>query len=178
MKKRTRNNERYEWYKAHGICPVCGQNDPMPGRIRCADCIYKDGERKYKFLAKETPEEKEKRLARQRKKSKKRYEERKAQGLCVMCGKPAYKGGVLCYECTIKAKKRDAERWEKIGITKLPKPEGVCLICDKPVKEGFRYCEEHYQKKCITLAKNREKIDRENHPWKVKNKLLFMERER
>lgn len=123
-------------------------------------------ERHYEQMEKETSENREKRLTKTCVTWKKRYEERKTQGLYVRCGKPAYKGGVFCYECKISEKKRDKLRWKKKQLAKPPKPEGICHFCDKPVKEGFKVCEEHYKELSNRIAEARKKIDYKNHIWR------------
>ena len=66
-----------QMYKEHHICIHCGQNDAMPGRVSCAECLAKDlerhmqtyenlsGETKAAYLQKcnERQREKRKRLA-------------------------------------------------------------------------------------------------------------------
>lgn len=37
-----------QMYKEHHICIHCGQNDAMPGRVSCAECLAKDLERHTK----------------------------------------------------------------------------------------------------------------------------------
>ncbi len=45
-------NERYHWYKGHGICPYCGVEDGFKGGTMCEKCKayrkkYKRFKRKY-----------------------------------------------------------------------------------------------------------------------------------
>lgn len=46
-----------QMYKEHHICIHCGQNDAMPGKVSCAECLAKDLERHtqaYENLSGET----------------------------------------------------------------------------------------------------------------------------
>ena len=36
--KRTRDKDRYYYYKDHGICPGCGSEKPMRGHVYCVSC--------------------------------------------------------------------------------------------------------------------------------------------
>ena len=33
--------ESYTWYKAHGVCVTCHQQDAVKGRVRCPGCAAK-----------------------------------------------------------------------------------------------------------------------------------------
>ena len=35
------NNERYNWYKSHGICVDCGAYEAAKGHTRCLECMSK-----------------------------------------------------------------------------------------------------------------------------------------
>lgn len=80
--------ERKEW----GLCVECGKKPPFEGRVRCEDCLCRD------LLAHHNTKDSDTVKANR----KKRREERKAAGLCITCGKPAYKEYVRCYECHIR----------------------------------------------------------------------------
>lgn len=65
------------------------------------------------------------------------YEERKAKGLCVKCGKPARPGKVQCAECALK--QRNARIAQKEERAKF----GVCSVCGKRKRlEGMKTCEQ------------------------------------
>lgn len=57
-------------------CAGCGNALPKPAHTLCSECLQKKAAR-----------------------SKELYYERKANGLCVKCGKPAVPGKVKCAEC-------------------------------------------------------------------------------
>lgn len=122
--------ETYEWRKAHGICVKCGAQDARPGRVLCLNCSFRP----------HSPMTEEQRQ-RQAEKQKSREAERKRAGLCPRCGKPAYPGYQLCYECMLKAGRyrrdylqrtgkryRDAGRCIRCGAERLPE-RMVCAGC-------------------------------------------------
>lgn len=105
-----------QMYKEHHIRIHCGQNDAMPERVSCAECLAKDlerhtqtyeslsGETKAAYLQKcnERQREKRKRLA--------------AKGICTTCLKrPMSKGYRSCIECRTK----DAQKRARTSLTLL-----------------------------------------------------------
>lgn len=40
-KECAQHRERYYWYKEHGICVSCGQEEAAPGKVRCEECAMK-----------------------------------------------------------------------------------------------------------------------------------------
>ena len=50
---------KYEWYKAHGICPTCGCRDAAPGRVQCPECLEKERLKAVQRRKKESLEQKE-----------------------------------------------------------------------------------------------------------------------
>lgn len=83
--ERTKFSRAYaEAQTAAGKCVRCGDNLPKPTRTQpvhtlCNKCLQKKAAR-----------------------TKAVYYERKANGLCVKCGKPAVPGKVKCTECAKK----------------------------------------------------------------------------
>lgn len=83
---------RYEKVKLMHKCVRCGKVDDytLSGKVRCKNCTNLDN------IKIKTIEAKEKRSEY----FKKRYYSRKAQGICVKCGKkPAVNGHVTCEDC-------------------------------------------------------------------------------
>lgn len=122
---------------------------------------------------------------------KERYEFRKANCLCVQCGKPAMVGYVKCDKCTEKArilsakynrteesKKRKAENHRKYIKDHYAKMKtlGLCK-CGKKLAIGFSSCPECLEKKRVqkekSRAKNREKY---NAQMKAYHKNLYVRR--
>lgn len=87
-RKRQRDRESREWYKAHGICPRCRHEWSKPGGVYCEECLRKNRETYKQFDASGY--------------AKQRREKLKALGLCVNCTKPAVPGKVLCAVCARK----------------------------------------------------------------------------
>ena len=84
----------------------------------------------------------------------KRYADRKAQGICVYCGRrPAKPGVITCIYCQIKKNRLAAERRKRDGLSRHEWPDyGMCFICGNPVQEGYRLCEIHLTKTRNVLA--------------------------
>lgn len=123
----------------------------------CFHCKFDDciNEKTYreKDMYKNRPEEYRER---QRERSKRIYHERKASGLCVICGKKPPKFGVRCYECHLAQKRRD--RKKNKGLRDERKMKGLCYYCGAEVIPGKRVCEKHYKilMKCAEKMLNHE----------------------
>ena len=87
--------ELRDWYFQHGICVACGQADAAPHRKLCWECLYKSNERKCKYRANMTEEQKQ---SERKKDAKRQMEKRRENGAlprymfgdgyhCVICGK-------------------------------------------------------------------------------------------
>lgn len=141
-KDKQRNTERREWYKAHHICPKCGQNAAFGKFVQCEVCLEKTALSNLKYADKQPEYE-----ARRRPKRKQQYEERKATGICTVCGKHDAVNGQLCTECwNRRRKRREKEKVER----KRPGEHfrervsaGICMYCCEPVVEGYCFCEKH-----------------------------------
>lgn len=88
--------DRKKW----GLCVTCGKRSPAPKRVQCEFCLCKNSEAKAKNPTWRKPEAYATAKARRD-----RY---RALGLCIICGKPAYKEHVRCYECFLRAKRHKA----------------------------------------------------------------------
>lgn len=62
--------------------------------------------------------------------SRQRYEERKASNLCVLCGKPLDREGVVCTACNSKRTAYGRELYKKLQAV------GVCPRCGKNLLYG------------------------------------------
>lgn len=78
-------DERYEWYKSHGICVDCGANEAYRGHTQCLECRFKGIEKTQKWQEKNREHHKEYQKAYQR--NLRQY--RRDNGLCQQCGKPS-----------------------------------------------------------------------------------------
>ena len=100
--KRRELKERYDWYKAHGICTTCGRRYAEPGHVRCKECETQIA------ICHAKSREHRKELA------KKRRQERIAAGICTECGRrKATEGMRMCPIC--RARRNDSTRKYKIG---------------------------------------------------------------
>lgn len=89
-----------EYSRKHGWCVKCHRNKTAPNRRYCDECLEWRRER-Y-----QTQKDKQKYIDVIKLKNKKRNEERKANNLCVRCGKPSFEGRTLCYEHLIETRNR------------------------------------------------------------------------
>lgn len=116
------DKKSYEWYKEHGICVQCGQEEAAQHRVRCLECLAKNTTRKRKNMDPEY--------------AKRKRRERQEQGKCVWCGRPRAKDSkCYCTECRIKNRRRLAEKRD--GIARSERPAyGMCYRCGAPINGG------------------------------------------
>jgi len=152
------NKIRYDWYKSHGICVNCGQEEAQKGHVYCLECrMYMN-----KASKKYHKGHKESRNTRNRELSWLRRERYAAAGLCAKCGKrkPA-ESRKYCPYCLAKAKRYMKKRRRAKGI--LPRhqyPElGLCMRCHKrEILPGKKHCQQCYEKLLQSGTKGREKL--------------------
>lgn len=167
----------YDFYKSNGICPRCRVKNAFYNHVYCEDCLEKIALANIKFR---DPKAKEYSM-RYRDRNKKRYEERKKNGLCVRCGKPAT-NGTLCayhyYKRKEQRKKYSSGRERGEAFRKRIK-NGLCMYCGKPQVYGYKFCEEHLKERqeiCRNLGKNntawRKEITGEWENAKLKSSLI------
>lgn len=154
------DKERREWYLSHGICPHCGRNDLQKGYKLCLECRMKDLERhKGKTISEET---KEKRKAAQRALA----DKRKAEGICVRCGKrktdDKHTNCAICRAAKAAKQREYNQRNGRIPIQL--RGEGYCTRCYKPT-DG-KLCAECYEYLVQQAAYMRSKQDNSNHTWR------------
>ena len=113
-KDRERFRKRTAERRAAGLCPGCGDRPPAPERALCGDCAGKRnraGRARDARLRAEGKPRRDSARARgyERKRTRREREKRRAQGLCIRCGKlPAVPGRASCEPCL--EKRREAER--------------------------------------------------------------------
>lgn len=134
---RWKENKPYEYLDARNLCHSCGYREKFPGRQFCPDCLSS-----YALSAARRPLTAEQRrkkcdyLLRQR-------DERKANGLCTICGKTATHG-LYCYEHMIARKRIAAQNYrdrkaaaeDKPTLWDIRKANHLCLRCGKPIEDG------------------------------------------
>jgi len=119
--KATRKSQkrRRKQRKEMGICRDCGAFVET-GKTLCAECLEKARTRAAKFSDVYAVKREE------------RYQERKANGICVVCGKrKAYNGTIRCKKC--KEKHNDPVRiaWMSKRIAKANEKERLRLINER-----------------------------------------------
>ena len=106
-------NERYYWYKSHGICPRCGQADSAKGRVYCLNCLDRESVSTMLYKASRDTHDSNKAYCRER------YYRAREKGLCVRCyQRKAREGKAICQVCFNKIREQQAiyhrlKRWEK-----------------------------------------------------------------
>ena len=90
----------YWWYKEHGICVFCRQDNAIRGQVLCANCRDKNAFQKHEYYNEHKSEIREKKKILEKDKRKKR----KDKGLCVDCGMPAFEGRTRCQRCVIRSR--------------------------------------------------------------------------
>lgn len=171
-RERKKGRERYKFYKSLGICTVCRKFTAIPGKAYCEVCRAKSLERAEKIYSNE--EKRKQMLARGRE----RYNQRKAEGLCIDCGNPTAGGFVCCPECRkIQARRRARKQMEKDGLARSELPDyGICFRCCKnPVMEGKRLCAACYGTTVRTLeiARNSENAKKQREYFRTLDYLTF-----
>lgn len=139
--RKAQAKARYEYLKARGRCVKCAK-PAFAGRTLCAECLYKKTLRNIDYVL--TDEQK----AKEYRRKKERYLERKAAGLCVICGKPAANGCVRCVECLLKD--RLAQR-EYAREKRAAEPEKAPRAYTTPPVHS----------------------QAQTHPWKMDNRIVF-----
>lgn len=176
MKKRgkmlTNAQLNYLHYKEKGICVQCGQWDASPGKVRCEVCLLQNSESQAKKMKKESEQEKKERQRKHREYLKKLRSDRKANGLCIMCGKPqCEKSTVYCLEHYIKNQRNNEKR--KTGVPRSERMNyGLCYRCGKESMSGKKLCKSCYETSCSNLPQDLQGTEKYAR-WKQQNKLIF-----
>lgn len=142
------NNELHDWYVQHGICPRCGRENAAPNRKHCFNCLEKSAERSLERYHSMASEQKQLHLKKICERQHKQYEERKAAGKCVQCGKkPALQGRVRCTECLLMHRRKDEEYRRKNGaIPQTLLGDGYhCSTCGAATIKNKKLCDRCYK---------------------------------
>lgn len=155
-----RENRKYR--KLLQRCIICGKRDAytLGGRSSCYECCEKAHGQKLSAEALENRHLYQKRL----------YDERRAQGICVSCGKKAEKGKSRCAICLAKDRRSVLKRDREKGALPSYLRNGIdyCASCTKPLTDenrvhGKKLCKTCYDKACKSLEIARSYINlREN----------------
>lgn len=132
-------NEDREFLDKYGICTRCRKAKRAIGFKQCPECLEKEMFRAQKRRDDATPEMRAAENAKQRE----RYYQRKAEKICVRCGKPATHG-MYCLEHFARERRLSSERarkryWEnadKVGVRQYRLENRLCWCCGAPIEEG------------------------------------------
>ena len=150
------------WYKELGFCTACRKRKAVSGKVRCSECIEKGKKQKRIYGA----EHKEHISTYAKEYSKRTYEERKADGVCVRCGKREPEAGKWsCTECLRKqAQYRKDSFLRNGGMPRwLAADLLYCTVCKRNTAiEGKKVCDSCYGIAMTNLAKARQAQVRSN----------------
>lgn len=142
--------EQYHYRLNMGFCPICKVNKLFGQEKRCPECRAIAITRTEKWR-KNNPDKCKESDAKHNQQRIKRNEERKANGMCVDCGKrKSEQGFTRCSIC--RAKRAEKQRCRRTQNYTKPKTQiwrenGWCLKCGcETLKDGYKVCEECYQK--------------------------------
>lgn len=94
----------YSYFKERGLCVRCHNQKAAKGHSHCLNCLDKRSVYSIKRYANLTDEQRTDELNRSSESFKKRYHNRKNNGMCVRCNKrPAREDRTMCIYCAIKA---------------------------------------------------------------------------
>lgn len=115
----------------------------------CLNCIYDDCINDSVYSEKSLYRNRsEQAKENQRKLQKRKRDESKAKGLCVICRSKKATHGVKCYECYIRQKRYDKAKYN--GKRQYWKENGLCFYCGAKTLPGKKVCQKHYD----SLLKN------------------------
>ncbi len=168
----ARHRRRTEERVARGLCPKCGKQPPVPGLALCEPCNEKRNRasraRDARLRAAGMPRRDPERVrAYERERSRREVERRRAEGLCLACGKaPPVEGRAHCEPCAEARRARERARYAKakaegklyggrkvetrrrIGRERSRRRDearraaGLCMSCGRhPPVEGGASCE-------------------------------------
>ena len=162
-----------KWCREHHICTECRTSRVPKGESICEVCKAKKAW--YRTTHPPTESEYAEILAANRYRSKIRYGDRKAKGICVACGKrPAAEGRVRCRACL---EKNARVRRNYKETQKEWRDKGLCYKCGKPAYKTFKLCKSCYDKSLKALEKARA-VSHGNPYWEQQNRLIFMKRKK
>ena len=128
------------------------------------DCIKEDVYSEKGKYCNRSEEQKQK----AREYAKKKRDEARAKGFCIVCRKVPATNGAKCHECYLRQKRHDKKK--NTGKRQMRFELGLCYFCGAPPKKGFRVCEKHYsiyQKAGVHMAShpNTQKAREEYKKW-------------
>lgn len=164
-KRNAYQRERYAFYRARGICTVCGKKDAVIAGL-CGDCYAhkREADRAYRLRRREACNAR----------SKAWIASKKAEGLCVSCGKhPAVEGHVYCEKCSARRKIRRRIRYAE---ERIARPADQCRWCENKAVPGYRYCPEHLERMRESVKRMNQSADNRQHRWREDNRIAIRSR--
>ena len=163
-------SELYKFRKQNHICISCGNKPAEDGYVMCLACRMNNRERSLAryYAHRERYLKNQAKPGGQRDKAKELYKKRKAQGICVRCGKrKADAGKSHCRYCLAKKSARARERYKSARVNSPIRGVERCFFCSKPPIKGYKLCDEHLQraKEQLTKASAIFKASGKEHPW-------------
>lgn len=125
----------------HGICTYCGKEKAFYGKRLCPTCLEREAERTRG--RKKTDEQKSR--------DRERYYQKKTEGICVRCTRPATRGSIYCVEHRIKVREASL-RWAKKNRNKGYALAGMCVRCGAEPEEGRNLCPDCLEKQRKHIA--------------------------
>ena len=116
----------------------------MKCNMDCFNCVFPDcvNDRVYpeSNLYKNRPEEQKQY---QKEYARKKRQEAKEKGFCIICRKKPATKGAKCYECFLRQKRHDKSKYD--GRREEWKRNGLCYFCGEKCVEDKKVCEKHYK---------------------------------
>ncbi len=138
------NKSEWKLYQSIGICPHCQKNKLFGDERTCVECRAVGAEYKAKMY--EDPDKRKKMIKSSMESKRKRKERRRAQGLCVQCGKrPADIGFVTCRICRGKNNAKKRQEYEPATKRAEWVANGKCFLCGDECEAGYKVCAKHHQ---------------------------------
>lgn len=158
----------YNYYKLIGRCPACKRNKSAPNHVICLQCMSDVSERNRRRREKLTPEQQKAESKRAVENKRKRKERRKAEGVCVECGKrPPKEGRIRCEICLRKHRERMRDYYRRKGHKPrvLFYDHDKCWICGDESLPDKRVCAKHMTMCVDNLSKAHH--DNTKHIWRI-----------
>lgn len=159
-------NSDYMWYKSHGICTDCGQEDALPGKAVCRCCHA----RRIEYNKKAWEKNREHLIPIQNARRRELYKARKEAGLCTRCGKhPPETRKVKCTACLRKNAAVHMRTAHQNGVVSREQwvADKNCFTCGKhPALPGKKLCQSCYSKTLVTIANARKYV---KSGWRFEN---------
>ena len=154
--RREKAKAKYQQMKSMGLCVSCGK-PAAKGRVRCLDCLESVSVASLVCKSEMSDEAKKKARKRATELQRIHYRERKAEGVCVECGKPTVDGLTRCQRCRVRHNDRMKQYVEPKTKKKEWIAQGLCMLCGKECEKGYKLCSEHRAKAREAAKKARKK---------------------